>query len=708
MMSAKVFISHSADADLVGALASHLERAGYRTWYDKKLIPSQHFGHEITQELDTADAVIVIWTPLSTKSNWVIAEAQRAFNQDKLISTLAFGTSPDHLQLPFPIATTCSVDDTRAIENAIRLIVANKRQLQATATLSAPPQLADDAANYSTEPHTPPIQYNLEAKFLLSIVVAVFFLSLSAFSASQLGFLKHQDIGALYLPLLFLVSIPVSMLWNFIRLLSQKENIVAGISPIWRAAREPRARYHAFYLSFLRLTLASADQWFGKTLLSTRLLCLCATFALYYSAGFLLLAWSLTGYSKIGNLTLLPGGVAYGPRQAIPILAVFLGIAGLWFAERYAKFSNQLRDHRDLSSAASAMKITLFATAAVFALTFASLTVLFPQEDGANLVLGAAACSVAVLTVGAAQIVGLYLLPRTSHPSSNIMRGLTISFAVSALAISLGIWTASNISNELMLPVLALLTAIFGTGSIFVCRNRALAGIILVLSAMGGVGLAAVLSIVFGHGKNHLVLTALLFFCLLPLVNAVFDAASIAFSRFMGAAISEAKQYWLLAVLFYTTLDVVMGFALMFGLAMAIIVSLTLLEHATRGSLVPINFDIFASVEQALSNPLDPNSLWITLMLWTTMWATLLHFFIAATATVTMLFPGKLLAAIANNVVERRTVSSLLRLVFAEGFIDTLAFVAVVVALYIFWSFAGYLIVGVGRVIVQILRYAVF
>lgn len=75
-----------SDLEAAGSLARDLEAVGYTTWWDTSLLPGEEFQVEIMRELDTARAVIVIWTESSVNSRWVSAEALRADAQNKLIT----------------------------------------------------------------------------------------------------------------------------------------------------------------------------------------------------------------------------------------------------------------------------------------------------------------------------------------------------------------------------------------------------------------------------------------------------------------------------------------------------------------------------------------------------------------------------------------------------------------------------------------------
>lgn len=101
---ARVFISYCrSDRELIRKVAADLEAAGHQVWWDTQLVSGTAFRDVIDRELDAADAVIVIWTPSSNRSSWVVAEADHAMRLGKLIPMVAKGI--EAWQIPKPYGT---------------------------------------------------------------------------------------------------------------------------------------------------------------------------------------------------------------------------------------------------------------------------------------------------------------------------------------------------------------------------------------------------------------------------------------------------------------------------------------------------------------------------------------------------------------------------------------------------------------------------
>jgi TIR domain len=116
---ADVFISYSKPhVELTRDLASDLEAKGLTVWWDTDLLAGESFRQRIIQELHDCKAAIVIWTPQSVSSDYVISEAERARKAGKLIQVRTDEVEPDQLPPPFDTGHASLIDDRKAIYGA--------------------------------------------------------------------------------------------------------------------------------------------------------------------------------------------------------------------------------------------------------------------------------------------------------------------------------------------------------------------------------------------------------------------------------------------------------------------------------------------------------------------------------------------------------------------------------------------------------------
>ena len=121
---ADVFLSYSKSRrELTESLARDLEAKGYSVWWDTSLLPTDNFRREIDYQLNEAKAVIIVWTPESTDSKWVCAEADHADSQRKLINTRSSDLAPQRIPKPFNQIHAVDLDDRAAIIAAIRKLI---------------------------------------------------------------------------------------------------------------------------------------------------------------------------------------------------------------------------------------------------------------------------------------------------------------------------------------------------------------------------------------------------------------------------------------------------------------------------------------------------------------------------------------------------------------------------------------------------------
>jgi adenylate cyclase len=83
---ADVFISYArADKARVAPLVAAIEAQGWSVWWDPAIAPGQEFDRQITKELESAAAVLVVWTPASVESRWVRGEAREGADRGILV-----------------------------------------------------------------------------------------------------------------------------------------------------------------------------------------------------------------------------------------------------------------------------------------------------------------------------------------------------------------------------------------------------------------------------------------------------------------------------------------------------------------------------------------------------------------------------------------------------------------------------------------------
>jgi hypothetical protein len=84
-----IFISYSRqDRHTAEQFAASLEKEGFVVWWDDAIHSGETFDEVIEEELRSAKAVVVLWSPRSVISRWVRAEATIADRRRKLVPAI--------------------------------------------------------------------------------------------------------------------------------------------------------------------------------------------------------------------------------------------------------------------------------------------------------------------------------------------------------------------------------------------------------------------------------------------------------------------------------------------------------------------------------------------------------------------------------------------------------------------------------------------
>ena len=90
-----VFVSYSrADQKRARPVIELLEKAGYAVWWDGLIEGGERFSRTTATALETARAVVVLWSETSTQSHWVHDEATHGRDRGVLVPLSLDGTEP--------------------------------------------------------------------------------------------------------------------------------------------------------------------------------------------------------------------------------------------------------------------------------------------------------------------------------------------------------------------------------------------------------------------------------------------------------------------------------------------------------------------------------------------------------------------------------------------------------------------------------------
>ncbi len=101
-----VFVSYARlDYARVAPLVAALEAEGWSVWWDPEISPGEEFDTLISDALESARAVVVVWTPNSVGSRWVRGEARDAADRGVLVPVRF-----DQAKLPIDFRAVHTID----------------------------------------------------------------------------------------------------------------------------------------------------------------------------------------------------------------------------------------------------------------------------------------------------------------------------------------------------------------------------------------------------------------------------------------------------------------------------------------------------------------------------------------------------------------------------------------------------------------------
>jgi adenylate cyclase len=142
---ADLFVSYArADRARVAPLVAALEAEGWSVWWDPEISPGQEFDRLISQELEKARAVIVVWTPTSVESRWVRGEAREGLDRGVLAPVRFEGA---HLPIDMRVIHATDLDGWnedrqshafRDLNRALRRLTTERTEAEEGRTPGAP------------------------------------------------------------------------------------------------------------------------------------------------------------------------------------------------------------------------------------------------------------------------------------------------------------------------------------------------------------------------------------------------------------------------------------------------------------------------------------------------------------------------------------------------------------------------------------------
>jgi hypothetical protein len=150
---ADIFISYAnEDRDTAARLAAHLESAGWRVWWDRRIPAGRTWRAVLAEALSGTRCMIVLWSKNSVESSWVAEEAEEARRLGKTLVPVLIGP----VEPPIGFRAIQAADLTRwdgsGVDAAFLQLVSDLRSLVAMPAEKAfePPRTIPSAVQKTT------------------------------------------------------------------------------------------------------------------------------------------------------------------------------------------------------------------------------------------------------------------------------------------------------------------------------------------------------------------------------------------------------------------------------------------------------------------------------------------------------------------------------------------------------------------------------
>jgi hypothetical protein len=143
-----IFISYNnQDKDKAKLFATLLGQQGWSVFWDKKIPPGKTFDEYISEQLDAAKCIIVLWSKTSVSSDWVKEEAQRGAARKVLVPIFIEQVAPPlgfgRIEAAELFNWNGNADEVefQNLLHAITLLILNDERVQKPSSPSAIPEL---------------------------------------------------------------------------------------------------------------------------------------------------------------------------------------------------------------------------------------------------------------------------------------------------------------------------------------------------------------------------------------------------------------------------------------------------------------------------------------------------------------------------------------------------------------------------------------
>ncbi|MBF0379843.1 MAG: hypothetical protein HQL69_02430 [Magnetococcales bacterium] len=446
------------------------------------------------------------------------------------------------------------------------------------------------------------------------------------------------------------------------------------------------AAFEPWYRRQLIRILGYATNWFGSGLFSSRALSVCLTISFFYSTGLFLFSWAISGEGYLGNTLFLPGDWNRWLRFlfVLEIVIVYKTLAIVMdYVIKYSEKFDSNYCYINLNCFSDRMNRSLSALVLVVFYSvmgaLAMVSAVFVSGPSTSLPLPIASSGAVIGGIGG---LGTVLVARAANVTITVFGAIILPLVASIPVVATAAIAGAGAGVISAIAV--------GAGAAMGAKSRAgkigTTGIIAASIAAIFLGGAAI--IFFAPLEASLilpwVLSALLFFFILPVTNAILDWISWGISRGMGHLILKTHRIKMMVT--HTLIDFVVATFLLSFLAFLLAGSIEALNIFAENQGQSRPLDLANLLGELSSHPFEFHVLWVTIMLLSTLAPTVIHIIVLIFGSIVFVTPGWWRTSIKNTLksIDKKNPNPL-SLNSASYYFTTIWFLAAGIIIGISW-----------------------
>jgi hypothetical protein len=376
--------------------------------------------------------------------------------------------------------------------------------------------------------------------------------------------------------------------------------------------KQRKLKFRKIYKNSLQKVLDKLDTWMGEPF-SAKALNINTGLAVFYAIFLFIISWAGGGSGNIGTIPVLPESFSILQRFGFLLVLISSMFALLYHKkiDSWAKTFIRKKLVRKKSK-----KAVTFRISPVLILTLGlTISVLFVSKH------------ITVLFVAAAVVAFMFIGILYGVTFITVTRAFAVSFAIAVTAVVRSVVASSFPTIGTVISFGLYAVPLIASHFLYKKMRKRIYSLLYGYSIFLLIFLFVGLSFYLKFLKvNDKLFSYLFFMILLPFINGFLDYISLGISRCLGRKILKKNRIW--CILLHLGIDIVAAIVLLGCLVLILSAGIEAFNiYVVKDKQIMIN--LAELIQTARNNPLGADGFWITIMLFSTLFPTFVHFMVA-------------------------------------------------------------------------------